>query len=33
MIRRFGSDLASFKTLTFKPGLNIQLVNGLELPH
>lgn len=27
MIRRIGSDLASFKTLTFKPGLNILLAD------
>ena len=27
MIRRFSSDLASFKTLTFKPGLNILLAD------
>lgn len=27
MIRRFGSDLDSFKTLTFKPGLNILLAD------
>jgi uncharacterized protein YydD (DUF2326 family) len=27
MIRRFGSDLESFKTLTFKPGLNILLAD------
>lgn len=27
MIRRFGSDLASFKTLAFKPGLNILLAD------
>lgn len=30
MIRRFGSDLASFKTLTFKPGLNILLADKSE---
>jgi uncharacterized protein YydD (DUF2326 family) len=27
VIRRFGSDLASFKSLTFKPGLNILLAD------
>lgn len=30
MIRRFGSDLASFKTLTFKPSLNILLADKSE---
>ncbi|MER2537481.1 MAG: ABC-three component system protein [Rhizobiaceae bacterium] len=30
MIRRFGSDLASFKTLAFKPGLNILLADKSE---
>ena len=30
MIRRFGSDLASFKTLTFKPGLNVLLADKSE---
>ena len=30
MIRRFGSDLASFKTLTFGPGLNILLADKSE---
>ncbi len=30
MIRRFGSDLASFKTLVFKPGLNILLADKSE---
>lgn len=30
MIRRFGSDLASFKTLSFKPGLNILLADKSE---
>ncbi|MBB5753032.1 ABC-three component system protein [Prosthecomicrobium pneumaticum] len=30
MIRRFGSDLASFKTLIFKPGLNILLADKSE---
>lgn len=30
MIRRLGSDLASFKTLTFKPGLNILLADKSE---
>ena len=30
MIRRFGSDLASFKALTFKPGLNILLADKSE---
>ena len=30
MIRRVGSDLASFKTLTFKPGLNILLADKSE---
>ncbi|MFT4274945.1 MAG: DUF2326 domain-containing protein [Rhodopseudomonas sp.] len=30
MIRRFGSDLSSFKTLTFKPGLNILLADKSE---
>ena len=30
MIHRFGSDLASFKTLTFKPGLNILLAEKSE---
>jgi uncharacterized protein YydD (DUF2326 family) len=30
MIRGFGSDLASFKTLTFKPGLNILLADKSE---
>jgi uncharacterized protein YydD (DUF2326 family) len=27
VIRRIGSDLASFKTLTFRPGLNILLAD------
>jgi uncharacterized protein YydD (DUF2326 family) len=27
MIRRFGSDLESFKTLTFRPGLNVLLAD------
>ena len=30
MIRRFGSDLTSFKTLAFKPGLNILLADKSE---
>lgn len=30
MMRRFSSDLASFKTLTFKPGLNILLADKSE---
>lgn len=30
MIRRFGSDLASFKTLTFRPGLNVLLAEKSE---
>ena len=30
MISRFGSDLASFKTLTFKPGLNVLLADKSE---
>ena len=30
MIRQFGSDLASFKTLTFKPSLNILLADKSE---
>ena len=30
MIRRFGSDLASFKPLAFKPGLNILLADKSE---
>jgi uncharacterized protein YydD (DUF2326 family) len=30
MIRRFGSDLASFKALAFKPGLNILLADKSE---
>lgn len=30
MIRRIGSDLASFKTLTFEPGLNILLADKSE---
>ena len=30
MIHRFASDLASFKTLTFKPGLNILLADKSE---
>jgi uncharacterized protein YydD (DUF2326 family) len=30
MIRRFGSDLSSFKTLTFGPGLNILLADKSE---
>lgn len=30
MIRRFSSDLASFKTLSFKPGLNILLADKSE---
>jgi uncharacterized protein YydD (DUF2326 family) len=30
MIRRLGSDLASFKTLTFQPGLNILLADKSE---
>lgn len=30
MIRRIGSDLSSFKTLTFKPGLNILLTDKSE---
>lgn len=30
MIRRFGSDLSSFKTLTFRPGLNILLADKSE---
>ena len=30
MIRRFGSDLASFKTFAFKPGLNILLADKSE---
>src|SRR3546814_14010691 len=30
MIRRFGSDLAPFKTLTFGPGLNILLADKSE---
>lgn len=30
MIRRFGSDLASFKTLNFRPGLNILLADKSE---
>jgi hypothetical protein len=29
-IRRFGSDLASFKALTFKPGLNVLLADKSE---
>lgn len=30
MIRRFGSDLASFKALTFQPGLNVLLADKSE---
>lgn len=30
MIRHFGSDLASFKTLTFRPGLNVLLAEKSE---
>jgi uncharacterized protein YydD (DUF2326 family) len=33
MIRRIGSDLASFKTLTFKPGLNILLADKSDGAH
>ena len=30
MIRRFGSDLASFKALNFQPGLNVLLADKSE---